>query len=101
MHEHTCTRTAKVGNPKGLHMRPALLIVQLAAKFQSQIEITKDSNKVNASSVLDVMTLAATYGSTLVITARGPDAQAAVDALAQFLETDSSDDSDPHPYDAH
>ena len=101
MHENTCTRTAVVSNPKGLHMRPALLVVQLAAKFQSQVEITKDRLKVDARSVLDVMTLAATNGSSLVITARGSDAQAAVDALAQFLETDTSDDSDPHPYDAH
>jgi phosphotransferase system HPr (HPr) family protein len=52
--------------------------------------------KVNASSVLDVMTLAATNGSTLVITARGNDAQEAVDALAHFLETDNSDDMDAH-----
>jgi phosphocarrier protein len=101
MHENTCTRTAIVGNPKGLHMRPALLIVQLASKFQSQIEIKKDSLTVSASSVLDVMTLAATNGISLVITARGSDAQAAVDALAQFLETDSSDDADAHPYDSH
>lgn len=101
MHEETCTRTAKVGNPKGLHMRPALLVVQLASKFQSQIEIQKDSLKVNARSVLDVMTLAATNGSALVITARGGDAQEAVDALVQFLETDISDDADQHPYDSH
>jgi phosphotransferase system HPr (HPr) family protein len=101
MHENTCVRTARVGNPKGLHMRPALLIVQLASKFQSQIEITKDSLKVNATSVLDVMTLAATNGSQLVISARGCDAQEAVDALVQFLETDASDDSDPHAYEAH
>lgn len=101
MHEETCTRTAKVGNPKGLHMRPALLVVQLASKFQSQIEIQKDSLKVSARSVLDVMTLAATNGSALVITARGGDAQEAVDALVHFLETDISDDADPHPYDSH
>ena len=75
--------------------------MQLASKFQSQVEITKDSNKVSASSVLDVMTLAATNGSSLIITARGSDAQEAVDALAHFLETDTSDDADPHPYDSH
>ena len=101
MHDNTCTRTALVGNPKGLHMRPALLVVQLAAKFQSQIEITKEGLKVDARSVLDVMTLAATNGSSLVITAYGSDAQAAVDALAQFLETDTSDDSDSPPCEAH
>jgi phosphocarrier protein HPr len=98
MHEHNCTRTATVSNPKGLHMRPALLIVQLASKFQSEIEIKKESLTVSARSVLDVMTLAATNGSSLVICAKGSDAQAAVDALAHFLETDTSDDSDPTPY---
>src|SRR5690606_35965363 len=98
MHEHTCTRTAIVGNPKGLHMRPALLIVQLASKFQAEIEIKKESLTVSARSVLDVMTLAATNGSALVICARGNDAQEAVDALANFLETDISDDADPGAY---
>jgi phosphotransferase system HPr (HPr) family protein len=94
MHEHSCTRTAIVGNPKGLHMRPALLVVQLASKFQSVIEINKEGLTVNASSVLDVMTLAATNGSSLIITARGSDAQEAVEALARFLETDKSDDAE-------
>ncbi len=101
MHDNSCTRTAIVGNPKGLHMRPALLVVQLAAKFQSQVEIKKEGLTVSASSVLDVMTLAATNGSSLMIVARGSDAQEAVDAIAHFLETDTSDDSDSHPYDAH
>ena len=92
MSSHTFSRIARVNNPKGLHLRPAGLLAQMAGRFQSQIELTNDGLTVNARSVLDLLTLVATAGSQLTVTARGEDAQEAVDALADFIETDTTED---------
>ena len=94
MSEASVTKTAIVNNPKGLHLRPVGTLAQMAGQFESQIEVTKDGLSVDARSVLDLMTLVATPGSEIVISARGPDAQRAVDALVHFIETDSSDHED-------
>lgn len=88
------TRTAIVNNPKGLHLRPAGLLAQIAAQYQAEVTIAKDGLTVDARSILDLLTLVATQGSELVITGTGEDAEAAVSAVAEFVLTDNSEDGE-------
>ena len=69
-------RTVQIVNKNGLHARPAAEIVKLAAKFQSEITIVKDDLDVNGKSIMGVMMLAAEHGSTIMLRAEGPDADA-------------------------
>ena len=72
-------------NELGLHARPAAELVKVANQFDSQIEILKDGMAVNAKSIMGVMMLAAETGSTVILRADGPDAEAAVQALAALV----------------
>jgi len=78
-------RTVEIVNKNGLHARPAAEIVKLAAKFKSDITIVKDDLDVNGKSIMGVMMLAAEAGSTILFRAEGPDADAALDALATLV----------------
>lgn len=86
------TQVAIVANPKGLHLRPAGLLAQVAGQYRSKIVVIKDGLSVDARSLLDLITLVATAGSELTITAEGEDAEAAVNAIVEFLRTDQSDE---------
>lgn len=79
-------KDTKVQNRAGLHARPAALIVQAAGQYESSIFIEKDSEKINAKSIMGLLTMGAAYGSELVITADGPDEEDAVNALIDLFE---------------
>jgi len=79
-------RDVTVVNPQGFHARPADSFVKLARTFQSQVEILKGNEVINGKSILDLLTMGAINGTTLTLRANGPDAQAAVDALALLVE---------------
>lgn len=79
-------KDTKVQNRAGLHARPAALIVQAAGQYESNIFIEKDSEKINAKSIMGLLTMGAAYGSELVITAEGPDEEEAVNALIELFE---------------
>jgi phosphocarrier protein len=78
-------RPATIVNQEGLHARPAARIVRLASTFDSDIEILKDGVAVNGKSIMGVMMLAAECGSQITFRAKGPDAEQAVEALAQLV----------------
>ncbi|HKG92708.1 MAG TPA: HPr family phosphocarrier protein [Gemmatimonadaceae bacterium] len=78
-------REVQIMNRNGLHARPAAEIVKAAAKFQSDITIIRDDIEVNGKSIMGVMMLAAEYGSTLKLKADGPDAEQAVNAIADVI----------------
>ena len=78
-------REATIVNQDGLHARPAAQIVRLANSFASDIELAKDGVGVNGKSIMGVMMLAAECGSSITIRADGPDAEAAVAALAELV----------------
>ena len=87
MAEELVQRQLRVTNPEGLHARPAAELVRLANLFQSRIELIKAGQRVDAKSIIDLMTLAATPGTELVLEVRGSDSQAAADAIEKlFLE---------------
>ncbi|MCM3141101.1 HPr family phosphocarrier protein [Brevibacillus sp. MER 51] len=70
---------------QGLHARPASLFVKVAASFSSEIGLNKDEKKVNAKSIIGVMSLAVSKGQSVVLTADGADAEQALDALERVL----------------
>jgi phosphocarrier protein len=78
-------RSVQIANRNGLHARPAAEIVKTSAKFKSEITIVRDDLEVNGKSIMGVMMLAAEFGATLRIRAHGPDAQQAVDAIAELI----------------
>jgi phosphocarrier protein len=78
-------RQATIVNQEGLHARPAARIVKLASTFASEIELGKDGLDVNGKSIMGVMMLAAECGSSITIRAAGPDAELAVQALADLV----------------
>lgn len=82
-----CEVRATVVNKLGLHARPAMVFVDLASTFQSEIKVRKDDNEVDGKSIMMMMMLAAAKGSELVITAEGPDAPAAAAALKKLVDT--------------
>ncbi|HKP15308.1 MAG TPA: HPr family phosphocarrier protein [Gemmatimonadaceae bacterium] len=78
-------RTVQILNKNGLHARPAAEIVKLAAKYRSEITISRDGTEVNGKSIMGVMMLAAECGASIVLRADGEDAEQAVDAIATLI----------------
>ena len=78
-------RIVQIENKNGLHARPAAEIVKCAAKFRSEITIVKDDLDVNGKSIMGVMMLAAEHGSSITLRAEGPDADQALEALADLV----------------
>lgn len=74
-----------ISNELGLHFRAAAMVVRTAARFESRITVANGSAEALATSVLDLLTLAATRGTNLVVRAEGPDAEAAVEALGALI----------------
>jgi phosphotransferase system HPr (HPr) family protein len=73
-----------ITNKVGLHARPARLLVQTAAQFQSQIQLQHGEKAANAKSILGVLKLGARIGETVVVRAEGEDAEQAVKTLADL-----------------
>ena len=90
-------RDIVIQNTLGLHVRPAQLFAQLAKKFQARIEVIRQDRRVDARSTMDLFTLGAGKGTQLILEAEGPDAQAAVDALATLAESGFQGDDDQQP----
>jgi phosphocarrier protein HPr len=82
----------EIKNRLGLHARAAALIVQAVAKFDAEITVTKDDQSVNGKSILGLMMLAAGPGSFIDVSAQGPDAQAALDAITALVDARFNED---------
>ncbi|HLI66158.1 MAG TPA: HPr family phosphocarrier protein [Caulobacteraceae bacterium] len=84
--------TVEIVNERGLHARASAKFVKLAGEFDAEVTVTRDNQTVDARSIMGLMMLAAGPGSTIVIEAEGPDAQAAVDALKDLIATRFDED---------
>ena len=73
-----------ITNKVGLHARPARLLVQTAAQFQSRISVQFGEKTANAKSILGVLKLGAALGDTIVVHAEGDDAEQAVETLTDL-----------------
>lgn len=80
------SETVLIKNPLGLHARPASNFSKLAAKFKSDIKIIKDDKKLNAKSVLLVMSAGVKCGMEIVLTCDGVDEQEAMQALVAAID---------------
>jgi phosphocarrier protein HPr len=87
-------RRVDILNALGLHLRPADKFVRLALQFQSDIRVLYNGQEINGRSILDLTTLAAEQGARLELEARGPDAEAAVAALADLVAARFYEDDD-------
>jgi len=77
--------TAVIVNRKGLHARAAAKLVALASQFNAQVEVSRNDLTANGQSIMGLMMLAAARHSTVKLSATGPEAQNAVDALAGLI----------------
>ncbi len=74
-------------NRKGLHARASAKFVKMAESYDAAVTVTRDGQTVGGTSIMGLMMLAAGPGSTLHITAEGPEAPEALDALVTLVET--------------
>jgi phosphocarrier protein len=81
------SKTITVNNQVGLHARPATFFIQKANEFKSSIWIEREERKVNAKSLLGVLSLGIIKGTDIVIGAEGADEEQAVLALEKLIET--------------
>jgi len=79
------TTQIKITNKLGLHARASAKFVATAARFQSQIHVSKGSQTVNGKSIMGVMMLAANKGTELKLEIGGPDEEAMNEALVQLI----------------
>ena len=85
------TREITVKNEVGLHARPATYFIQKANEFKSGIWVEKEERRVNAKSLLGVLSLGIIKGSTIDLIADGTDEKDAVDALVELISSDFAD----------
>lgn len=85
MPDSKVSQTVTIVNQQGLHARPAYLFAEMASKFDAQVELIKDGERIDGKSILSILTLAAGKGAVVSLEATGPDAQEAVDALADLV----------------
>jgi phosphocarrier protein len=87
------TRSVVVSNALGLHARAAARFVHLATRFASRIKVGRDSKVMDGKSIMGILLLAAARGTTLTITAEGPDEATAVQSLIELVESGFGEDS--------
>ena len=78
-------RTVEIVNERGLHARASAKFVKLAGSFDAEIQVARDGTSVDARSIMGLMMLAAGIGSSVEISAEGPEATAALDALCELV----------------
>jgi phosphocarrier protein len=79
-------REVEIINKLGLHARASAKLTQLAAKYASDVQISRNGRKVNAKSIMGVMMLAAGKGSKVTVEIDGPDESAAMDAIVALID---------------
>jgi phosphocarrier protein len=78
-------RELEIINKLGLHARASAKLTQLAAKFDSDVQVTRNGRKVNAKSIMGVMMLAAGKGAKITIEIAGPDEAEAMEAICKLV----------------
>jgi len=78
-------REVEIVNKLGLHARASAKLTQLAARYQSEVQMSRNGRKVNAKSIMGVMMLAAGKGSKVVIETDGPDESDAMEAIVSLI----------------
>ncbi|MER2606056.1 MAG: HPr family phosphocarrier protein [Siculibacillus sp.] len=79
-------RVLAITNKRGLHARASAKFVQTVEKFDAEVEVSKDNQTVGGLSIMGLMMLAASIGTSIHVTARGPQATEVMDALTTLVE---------------
>ena len=79
-------KKAIVKSETGIHARPALSVVKVAAKFKSEVLIVKDGNEYNAKSIVAIMCMAAVKNDEIIIKTNGDDEEEAAVAMVELIE---------------
>jgi phosphocarrier protein len=87
------SREVTVVNQLGLHARAAARFVHLATRYQARIRVARDSREMDGKSIMGILLLAASRGTTLTITASGADEQDAIEALAALVASGFGEDA--------
>jgi phosphocarrier protein HPr len=88
----THRRTVTITSPHGLHLRPIQAFVEVANQYQCEVSVSKDAQRANGKSVLNLLELVALPGTQLILEVTGPDAVQAIDPLAEALARVFPDD---------
>ncbi len=80
------SREFVIQNQYGIHARPAALFVKSASRFDSDVFVEKDGNRVSGKSIMGMMTLEASFGSRITVIIEGADAEAAMAELQALIE---------------
>lgn len=86
-----CVKDVVIKNQVGLHARPATFFIQKANEYKSSIWVEKEERKVNAKSLLGVLSLGIVGGTTIKIIADGSDEKDALDGLVALVESSFAD----------
>ena len=78
-------RSVQIANRNGLHARPAAEVVKTASRFQCDITISRDDLEVNGKSIMGVMMLAASRGTTVILETQGEQEAEAMEALVSLI----------------
>ncbi|MFT8719683.1 HPr family phosphocarrier protein [Acetobacter sp.] len=90
--EQTTTRDVTIVNAKGLHARASAKFVTQAEKWDADVTVTYGDETVSACSIMGLMLLGAGIGATISLSARGPQAEVALDALVSLVATGFGED---------
>jgi phosphocarrier protein len=88
----THERTVMIVNELGMHARAATKFVQLAGKYPCEVTVTKEGHEVNGKSIMGVLMLVASKGTSITIRGKGAQAEAAVEALVQLVNARFGED---------
>ena len=81
------SREIKIELPTGLEARPAAMLVQVASQYESSIYVEKEQKRVNAKSIMGMMTLGLYAGETVTVSANGEDEEEALANIEKFLSS--------------
>ena len=82
-----------IRNRLGLHARAAARFVHLASRYRSQVRVSREGRVVDGKSIMGILLLAAAHGTTITISADGADAQDALTALCELVESGFGEDA--------
>ena len=85
MADDKMTKELTLKNKYGMHVRPAGLFAKIASRFNADVEVEKDGNVVSGKSIMALMTLEAVCGTTLKVTASGPQAKEVLEELEALV----------------
>ena len=85
------TQEVDINNQVGLHARPATFFIQKANEFKSSIWVEKEERRVNAKSLLGVLSLGIVKGTAITLIADGADEDAAIETLSELIDSDFSE----------